>query len=300
MGLGVKMMTGVLKLLALQPLKVQYFWSGLFYRIMKNIFRYRRDVTMINLARSFPDKKYGELSEIASRSYSHLADLITESIWFAGSGNLKRLHDSHIFEISNPDLLNEFFENTKSVVILNSHRGNWEFTGGMFQYFYGIDPVFGEKDLSVVYKKMKSPFWDKIFAANRCSPVQDKSADCYLESSGIMRYVITNKLKRKIYVFPTDQYPYSNSAPHKVNDFMHQPTSSMTGGAAIARKFGFSVLYMSTDIVSRGHYSVTFKEICRDASSMTVEEVMDRYYKMLEEDIDRQPWNYLWTHKRWK
>jgi KDO2-lipid IV(A) lauroyltransferase len=74
----------------------------------------------------------------------------------------------------------------------------------------------------------------------------------------------------------------------------------MTGGAAIARKFGFSVLYMSTDILSRGHYSVTFKEICRDASSMSVEEIMDTYYKMLEEDIDRQPWNYLWTHKRWK
>ena len=29
-------------------------------------------------------------------------------------------------------------------------------------------------------------------------------------------------------------------------------------------------------------------------------ELMQRYYRLLEEDIQKQPWNYLWTHKRWK
>ncbi len=27
---------------------------------------------------------------------------------------------------------------------------------------------------------------------------------------------------------------------------------------------------------------------------------MRRYYKLLEADIEAQPWNYLWTHNRWK
>ena len=27
---------------------------------------------------------------------------------------------------------------------------------------------------------------------------------------------------------------------------------------------------------------------------------MKLYYKHLEEDIQAQPWNYLWTHKRWR
>ena len=26
---------------------------------------------------------------------------------------------------------------------------------------------------------------------------------------------------------------------------------------------------------------------------------MKLYHKHLEEDIQAQPWNYLWTHKRW-
>jgi len=115
-----------------------------------------------------------------------------------------------------------------------------------------------------------------------------------------MRFAIENKKNRKIYVFPTDQSPYANSTVHKVADFMHQPTVSMLGGVALAHKFGMSVVYMSTDIESRGHYKVTYKEICRDAGKMSPDSIMDRFYNMLEQDLERQPWNYLWTHKRWK
>ena len=38
----------------------------------------------------------------------------------------------------------------------------------------------------------------------------------------------------------------------------------------------------------------------RDASQMTPGEGMDRDYSLLQKDIEAQPWNYLWSHKRWK
>ena len=31
-----------------------------------------------------------------------------------------------------------------------------------------------------------------------------------------------------------------------------------------------------------------------------VQAIMEKYYTLLEEDINAQPWNYLWSHKRWK
>ena len=33
---------------------------------------------------------------------------------------------------------------------------------------------------------------------------------------------------------------------------------------------------------------------------MTAQDVMKTYYQLLQEDIEAVPWNYLWTHKRWK
>ncbi|MBQ3821345.1 MAG: acetyltransferase, partial [Bacteroidales bacterium] len=51
---------------------------------------------------------------------------------------------------------------------------------------------------------------------------------------------------------------------------------------------------------SRGHYKIKYVTIADDASSLSAEDIMRRYYKLLEADIEAQPWNYLWTHNRWK
>jgi len=45
---------------------------------------------------------------------------------------------------------------------------------------------------------------------------------------------------------------------------------------------------------------MTAVPIAENASESTVSDIMTQYYKLLEEDLREQPWNYLWTHKRWK
>ena len=52
--------------------------------------------------------------------------------------------------------------------------------------------------------------------------------------------------------------------------------------------------------VPEGGYTITFNPICEDASRTTPEEIMNKFYALLEKDVEAQPWNYLWTHKRWK
>ena len=75
---------------------------------------------------------------------------------------------------------------------------------------------------------------------------------------------------------------------------------TMTGGTSIACKFVLAVVYVGFENVSRGHYRMKFRTIARNASGLTTGEIMERYYAMLQEDIETQPWNYLWSHKRWK
>jgi KDO2-lipid IV(A) lauroyltransferase len=45
---------------------------------------------------------------------------------------------------------------------------------------------------------------------------------------------------------------------------------------------------------------MTFVPICEDASKMTPEAILRRYYDLLEEEIRQTPANWLWSHKRWK
>jgi lauroyl/myristoyl acyltransferase len=43
-----------------------------------------------------------------------------------------------------------------------------------------------------------------------------------------------------------------------------------------------------------------FKQICSDASTMEPRQINQEFFAMLEQDLNELPWNYLWSHKRWK
>ena len=292
----------LMRLLALQPLKMHYFWGRCLSWFISGPMHYRRDVVMINLARSFPEKKYNELLKIADDFYKHFGDLFAETFWFAGSHDTKRLRDSHICEMEHADVLNRLYNDCPGVIVLNSHLGNWELTGGILNYVYAPDKVdFGEKNTTVVYKELSNSFWDKVFGDNRCAPIAKENKEtCYVESRKILRFVIAHRNEKRLYVFPTDQCPYKYASAHTVDNFMHQPTLTMTGGAALAHKFGFAVVYMAFKKKEDFGYKMSFREICQDASKFTPEDIMNKFYSYLEEDINAQPENYLWTHKRWK
>ena len=292
----------LMRLLALQPLKMHYFWGRCLSWFISGPMHYRRDVVMINLARSFPEKKYNELRKIADDFYKHFGDLFAETFWFAGSHDTKRLRDSHICEMEHADVLNRLYNDCPGVIVLNSHLGNWELTGGILNYVYAPDKVdFGEKNTTVVYKELSNSFWDKVFGDNRCAPIAKENKEtCYVESRKILRFVIAHRNEKWLYVFPKDQCPYKYASAHTVDNFMHQPTLTMTGGAALAHKFGFAVVYMAFKKKEGFGYKMSFREICRDASEFTPEDIMNKFYSYLEEDINAQPENYLWTHKRWK
>ncbi len=81
---------------------------------------------------------------------------------------------------------------------------------------------------------------------------------------------------------------------------MHRETPTMTGGAALACRMDMAVVYLRFAYREEGGYHMEFVPITEHAGSIAPMDIMKQYYKLLEEDLRNQPWNYLWTHKRWK
>lgn len=298
--LAYKIVRGLMVVLGKLPLGFHYAWAGLISRLAGSVIHYRRDVVMTNISRSFPDKKYKDLKVISRDFYRHFGEIIAEAIWFAGA-TPERLRRSHVVEMENPEELNRLYSSSPSVLLLASHAGNWELFGGYYSYSYSQPMACGENDVCIVYKKLSSPVWDDVMKANRVAPVVDKEHfDGVVESQEVIRYMVRHRSDRKIYCFITDQHPYRGSAGIDVGEFMHQPTTSMDGGAKLACKFGMSVAYLTMERAGRGHYRLKFVTICEDASATSPEAIMRKYYELLQKDIEAQPSNYLWTHKRWK
>ncbi|MCR4859613.1 MAG: lysophospholipid acyltransferase family protein [Bacteroidales bacterium] len=298
--IGTWLLKGLLRLLGLLPLRVHYALGRFVSWMADNVLNYRRDEVMYNLTKCFPDKDVWELTPIRKAFYRHFGELVAETVWFGGCRNAARLRRQRLVEVDNPEVAAHLYEVSPSMVVLYSHCGNWELYGGIESYNYTSTPLpFNEQNFCVVYLKQSSPTWDEVLRDNRFAPLKDrKNYPGYIESKELVRYVYSHRGEKKIYNVNTDQRPYFAAPDFLEVDFMGQRVQTMTGAAALARKFGMSVAYLTMRPDRRGHYLMHYTPICENASEMSLQDIMQQYYTLLEKDIREQPENYLWTHRR--
>lgn len=298
---AVSLIRGLMVLLSKLPLKFHYFMGDILAWLAVNVMHYRSGVVWKNLSRSFPQLKYRELKKIYRNFYRHFGEIFAEAIWFGGS-SYERLRKNGIVTVMNPEEISEMYDSAPSMTVLSTHCGNWELLGGFLGYrtATGGKICFEEKDITVVYKKLKNHVFDRVFALNRVAPLVDVGTECEVESSSILRYSIQHRNEKRVYIYPTDQAPYYKSGPHPIGKFMHQDTMAMLGSVGVACRLSHSVMYMKMKQVERGRYEMTLIPICRNASESTPEEIMRKYYDLLEEEINETPHNWLWSHNRWK
>ena len=290
----------ILRLLALLPLRVHYALGRFVSWMTEKVFRYRVSDVTVNLARSFPELKYDELKALRHKFYIHFGELLAETVWFGGCRNPERLRRQHLVELENPEEIDRLYSKAPSVMALMTHSGNWELIGGIGSYC-NRPCVMDESNFVVVYRLQSVKFWNSIMERNRTAPLKNrKGYRGYLESTKAVRFVFEHKDEKLIYNFITDQYPYAESKGYLRLYFMNQKCVSMKGAAELAHKMGMAVCYMSMPQERRGLYKIKYETICKDASTMSPEAIMRQYYKLLESDIKAMPWNYLWTHRRWK
>ena len=297
--LGVRILCGMVNVFGKLPLGFHYAVGSMASSLAKNVFKYRYDVVLTNLARSFPEKNYGEIREIANKFYSHFGDIFAEAIWF-GASSYERLNKSGLVTITNPKVFNDLFTTTKSTTVLFSHCGNWEILGGLLGYPTATGEVLAvkEKSIKVVYKRLHNAVSNEFFKKNRVRPLLEAADICQIESDEILRYAMKYRNEQNVYIYIADQYPYMTA--FDVGEFLHQQTKAMLGSVKLAHKLGHSVVYMGMKAVRRGKYEFSFTSICRDASKMQPEEIVRQYFDLLEKDINECPHNWLWAHKRWK
>lgn len=291
----------LIPLLSRLPLKVLYAIGNVLAFFARHVVRYRLAVVRHNVALCFPDLSAEARESIVRGFYRHLAEVIVETVWMGGCDR-KRFHDQRLVEFLNPELTCRLTEGGRSMVILSSHYGNWELSGGIFASNYTDSPYgFGVNNYIVVYKKLSSEKWNRFMAHNRVAPLDDpEHYEGYLETNEVLRHVVQHRHEQKVYNFITDQHPYRAAKGTLPVTFLGQQCQTMAAAANLAQRFGFSVVYQRMLSAGRGHYTIEYVPISSDASTTTAQEIMDRYYELLSADIKSQPRQYMWSHKRFR
>lgn len=271
-------------LFAILPFRVLYIFSDGLYVLLFYVAGYRKKVAYSNLKRSFPEKDEREVQIILKKFYKHLADIFVESMkGFAMTKNQvrKRHH------LENPEILQPYIKQGKSVMSVVSHYNNWEWgsmSGG----------VFLDIPVMILYKPLKNKFVDKFLKKIRMN-FGTELVSIFRTYQGFKE----RKDTMYLYVLAADQSPSKLKRAYWV-DFLNQDTACLHGPEKYARLFDYPVLYLDIQKEKRGHYTVTAEVLAEKPNELPEGEITRRYMKRLEKAIRQAPQYWLWSHRRWK
>ncbi|NPA43084.1 MAG: lipid A biosynthesis acyltransferase [Chlorobi bacterium] len=270
---------------ARMPLGGLYKISDALFHLLYRYPGYRREVVDGNLAVAFPDKSEAERREIGREFYRHLADLLVETAKTAG---MSRRELARRFRMTNPELMNRYYDQGRSVIIYGGHQGNWE-------WIFGLGDELKHKKMAV-YKPLSNPWIDRHMRRTR-----SKFRFDLVPTYDTYRFIAAKESRGEPYAygFLGDQNPL----PHKAKlwlPFFGKEVPVQTGAEAVARKYDLPVLFMEIRKTGRGFYEADLSLITDRPKETEPFWITRTYFKMLEESIRRQPPYYYWIHRRFK
>jgi KDO2-lipid IV(A) lauroyltransferase len=269
--------------LSLLPLRVLYLFSDVFYVLSLHVFPYRKKVIETNLKNAFPNHSDQELNHLKRGFYRHFSDLLAEGIKnLSISENELRKR----FKVRNPEVMNRLYQKQKSVLLVSGHYNNWEWliTSQAF--------LFPHKAIGIGMP-LRSVFWDKKINQQR------QRFGMQVVNSKNIRLAIEQSNEPIAILILGDQSPPDARKSYWMN-FLNQKSAVLFGTEQLANEFKFSVVFFRIEKQKRGYYEMELIKLTEDPTTLKYGELTEWHTRLLEQEIQRNPSHWIWSHKRWK
>lgn len=289
LGLGARCLWLLCRSIAILPHWVQYGCIAPFiYVVVRYLVGYRRGLILKQLSGSFPEKSREEIEGICNEFYRHFAEIIITTMSMAGITEEQR-RDAVKFNIA--DHVRQTLKD-KHVVILASHYGVWEYAQFVCLHLPGYCEIGA-------YHPLSNKAWNELFLHLRT--FEDVIP---VPSSRYLRYFIEHKEsgvngKPMLLGMASDQNAPPKGDVHWYN-FLNRPTLFFEGGEQLATKFSLPVVYFSMKRKGAGRYECDVILVHDGQEPVEKHEITERYVRLLEQDIERDPARWMWSHRRWK
>lgn len=269
----------------IMPFWLLYVFSDIMSFLIQYILRYRRKIVEENLYSAFPLKSKSEIIKLRKRFYRNLSDMLAEGL----KGNYAKAHKIRDrIQITNANLLDEYYEKGQSCVVMMAHYANWE-------WILPFGASFFKHKWCAIYKPIRNKRIDKELLRNRIEH------GLMLYSQQQTGFMIKNNIaKPALFVYISDQSPGGDVTDSVWTNFLNRQTALISGAEVIARKFNLPVFYLNIQRTSRGRYSGMLQQLELNPSTTERGDISVRYMKTLENIIIDKPEYWLWSHRRWK
>lgn len=273
-------------LISILPFRVLYFLSDITYIILYRIIGYRKKTVRKNMELALRHLTAKERREVEKKFYRHFCDTLFE---MAKTLTISENELKKRFVFDNIEVVNEFEAKGKSVMLICAHYGSYEWLLVMNKYFtthkgFAIYKAVRNKYFNALVKRIRGRLDAELIGTKSIIPAMIQH-----KRKGILGY----------YGFISDQSPKRQSIIHW-GKFFGMEVPVHVGAEILAKKLDMNVMFVKGGKIKRGYYKATFVPLNEEVKKIPDFEIMDRFMKMLENQILEQPEYYLWTHKRFK
>ena len=275
----------IIWLISILPMRLLYILSDFLFFLLYSVFGYRKEVILFNITTAFPEKSINERKIIAKKFYRHFTDMIVESI---KSFTISKKEIQKRYQYKNPELVNKYTNQGKSIALVGAHLANWEWSTTL--------PLVLNINVFGAYNKLRNEtFENKLKTSRERFGVKGARTSDFIN-------LINSNFKNNIqsaYILLSDQSPMVEKTFHWA-DFFGVKVPVHTGAEMLAKKNDLVVINYRAKKTKRGYYEVDFELITKSPKEYKNYDLSEKFLRITERNISEQPEFYLWSHKRFK
>ena len=272
-------------IIGLLPFKLMYLLSDFLSFILLRVVKYRVDIVRYNLKSSNLKLTEKYIKKLIKNFYSHFCDIYLEMIKL---DRMNKIDVEKRLKVLNPEIANKYLKEDKSVILLVSHYGGYEWCTALDYFFeYKVAAIYTplkDKELENLTIKSRARHGMKLISRyNALNDIRD------LEKSG----------SNYMYGFMADQSPQIRKINYWTK-FLGVEVPAFTGAERMAKELNIPVVFAKMSKLSRGKYEMRLELIAENPNEFKDFEITEKYLRLVEKQIHEKPDYYFWTHNRFK
>ena len=262
-----------------------YLLSDFLSFILLRVVKYRVDVVRYNLKSSNLKLTEKDIKKLIKNFYSHFCDIYLEMIKL---DRMNKIDVEKRLKVLNPEIANKYLKEDKSVILLVSHYGGYEWCTALDYFFeYKVAAIYTplkDKELENLTIKSRARHGMKLISRyNALNDIRD------LEKS-VCNYM---------YGFVADQSPQIRKINYWTK-FLGVEVPAFTGAERMAKELNIPVVFAKMSKLSRGKYQMRLELIAENPNEFKDFEITEKYLRLVEKQTHENPDYYFWTHNRFK
>ncbi|MBX2940973.1 MAG: lysophospholipid acyltransferase family protein [Cyclobacteriaceae bacterium] len=274
-----------LRVLSRLPFPILYLFSDFLFFITYWVTKYRRNVVIMNLRNSFPEKDERTIRAYEKGFYRNLCDYSVETFKLL---SISKQELKKRMKYINPEIIEPYRDKKQSVIYVTSHQFNWEWLVAAGSISLPIPVDF-------VYQAPSNKFFNQFTLRLRT-----RFGGYPIKRADVARELIRRRDIVRGVAIVADQFPGHDNDKRYWTTFLNQETAFFQGVNQLSYMTQYPVFFAKMSHPKRGYYTIELIKIAEPPYEKDNFGMIENYVKATERVIKNDPAGWLWSHKRWK